>query len=135
MLVLSLWFSALLAGLDGLILAAFAQMKRSVIFVVVEILEIAAVALGGLYHYARKLSGDQDVISRQQREIVQVERTDARQRCSSIAAAVAIPIAVPLAGNPSRQEWAAFEQVQRDRGKQLHCTMPAPSYVTASPGT
>ena len=27
MLVLSLWFSALLAGLDGLILAAFAQMK------------------------------------------------------------------------------------------------------------
>ena len=36
MLVLSLWFSALLAGLDGLILAAFAQMKRSVIFVVVE---------------------------------------------------------------------------------------------------
>ena len=46
MLVLSLWFSALLAGLDGLILAAFAQMKRSVIFVVVEILEITAVALG-----------------------------------------------------------------------------------------
>ena len=111
------------------------RQRRAIVYLFVLNILIAAVALGGLYHYARKLSGDQDVISRQQREIVQVERTDARQRCSSIAAAVAIPIAVPLAGNPSRQEWAAFEQVQRDRGKQLHCAMPAPSYVTASPGT
>lgn len=36
MLVLSLWFSALLAGLDGLILAAFAQMKRSLLLNALE---------------------------------------------------------------------------------------------------
>ena len=108
------------------------RQRRAIIYLFILPALIAAVALGGILHYASILTAEQQTVARQSREIAGVESTDARQRCGSIAEIVAIPIPVPTAGNPSRQAWARFEQVQRARGTELGCKMPAARYVQVS---
>jgi hypothetical protein len=115
--------------------------RRAIVYFYVVSLVIAAIALGGLVHYGGKLSGEQHTVARAQQEIVRNQReiaaeqvANARERCGSIAQTVGIPIPVPLAGNPSRQAWAAFEGIERARGKQLGCPMPAPRYIHVASG-
>lgn len=100
------------------------RQRRAIIYLFILPVLIAAIALGGLFHYAHELS-------RQQRALVQVETSNNRERCASIGEIVSIPIPVPTAGNPSRSWEAAYEQIERHRGAQLGCKMPAPRYAQA----
>jgi hypothetical protein len=56
-----------------------------------------------------------------------------QQRCESIAEIAAIPVPVPTAGNPSRAWVARYSQIDRARGVQLGCRLPAPRYARESP--
>lgn len=105
-----------------------AGQRRAIVYLFVVPVLIAAVALFGLIHYAR-------VISREQREIIQVRTANDRERCTSLTQIVTIPIPVPTQGNPSREAWARFEQVERQRGTQLHCPMGAPRYAKSKSGS
>ena len=95
---------------------------------------ILAMAVGiiGIYGQARtdlKLNSAVRTINEQQQELNRQAASSSRDRCTSIARIVAIPIPVPLKDNPSRQAWAAFEGVERARGRELGCVMPAPRFV------
>lgn len=117
------------------------KMRRAIIFLFVLPLLISVVALAGLFHYAGKLSGEQEAVQRQQaaisrtqREITAATVTGNAERCASLAQIAAIPIPVPTPGNPSRIAWARFETVERHRGSELGCKMPKAVYVKVKPG-
>lgn len=56
----------------------------------------------------------------------------ARIRCESLAQIVAIPVPVPVTDNPSREWVYRYVMIQRRRGEQLGCKLPAPRYVHVS---
>jgi hypothetical protein len=67
--------------------------------------------------------------------LARIQYDNDHERCGSITQIVAIPIPVPTQGNPSREAWARFEQVERQRGTQLHCPMGAPRYAKSKSGS
>jgi hypothetical protein len=69
-----------------------------------------------------------------ERQIAQEARSNAKERCASIAQTVGIPVPVPTAGNPSREWVAKFSLIERHRGEQAGCRLPPPRFVTQPPG-
>ena len=108
-----------------------AQVRRAIVFLFVLAVMLAAIGLIAVVREQGTLAAQQKALAVQQKELTRQARAGDRQRCASIALIVDIPIPVPLAGNPSRQAWAAFEGVERMRGRELGCALPPPRYAPA----
>ena len=104
------------------------KQARAVVYLFILGALIGVACLAGLLHYAGEVSGQQRTVSREQRELVTEQRELAAatrannaDRCTTLEEVVAIPVPHPVAANPSREWAAAFERIERARGRQLGC--------------
>lgn len=109
--------------------------RRAIVVLFFVIGAFAVLAIIGQYRADVRITGQQQTISRQQHEISEQDRKEARVRCASIAGIMKIPVPVPVAGNPSREWVYRYVQIQRRRGLQLGCKLPPPRYVRESSHT